>query len=104
MAAMRAPPLLLLVSLFFPLPAFAQPTTEPAIIPRPSHLEVAPGRLPLDHGERIIVNDKTRAVGDYAAELLAPAIGAHRTVVDGVGDDGWDHGDIVLLTTSRPEL
>src|SRR5438067_13813825 len=93
-------PLLILSSLALA----AAPATEPAIIPRPSSVQVGEGSLRLDNGERIIVDDSTRAAGEYLAELLAPAMGTRRTVTDTVGDDGWNHGDIVLLLAARPDL
>jgi len=76
---------------------------DPAIIPRPSSLELGHGTLRIDQGERIIVTDATRATGEYLADLLAPAIGARRNVVSGVDDDS-NHGDIILLVANRPDL
>jgi hexosaminidase len=80
------------------------PATEPSVIPRPAHIDMGEGSLPFDRGDRIIVDDATRATGEYVADLLAPAMGKRRTVTDNVGDDGWNHGDIVLLIAARPEL
>lgn len=103
MRRLRSTHLFLVLSIIAHLTCVTRAQT-PAIVPLPMRLEVTPGELRLDRGERIIVDAHMRAAGEYLADLLAPAIGTRRSVVDGVADDGWDHGDIILLTTERPEL
>jgi hexosaminidase len=93
-----------IISLLILLVASSSTRAEPAVVPRPSSMEMGEGSLRLDQGERIIVDDATRATGAYLADLLAPAIGVRRNVVGGVDDDGWNHGDIVLLIAHRPDL
>ena len=76
----------------------AQSRPEPAIIPRPAHLEVTAGSFALGAETRIYVQSEdieARWVGDYLSKLLSHAIGApvRREIAAGVNP----HRSAILL-------
>ena len=54
----------------------------PPLIPQPAKYESTPGEFKLTSNTTLVVEDATRRVADYFAELLAPALGEKLKIVD----------------------
>jgi hexosaminidase len=84
-----------------PAAATSSENTSISIIPKPEKMVVKAGAFIITPGTKIIVDKKTRPIGEYLAGLLAPATGMKLSVTLASGKQ-WTK-NIIALSIGKPK-